>query len=89
MKTSLKKLNLLLIAVGVIIIVIGFLLMHGSTTEVEFNPDIFSKRRLIIGPMTSFFGFLFVVFAILYQPKKNSEKGLTKTKDTSIKPSSK
>ena len=61
--------NLILIAVAFGIIVLGFILMTGSSTEVEFNPDIFSTRRITVGPMISFFGFLFMIFAILYKPK--------------------
>lgn len=68
-KLTLGKLNLLLIAVGFIIIVLGFILMTGSATVVEFNPDIFSTRRIVVGPMISFFGFIFTIFAILYKPK--------------------
>jgi len=68
-KLTLGKLNLLLIAVGFIIIVLGFILMTGSSTVVEFNPDIFSTRRIVVGPMISFFGFIFTIFAILYKPK--------------------
>lgn len=68
-KFTLDKINLILIAVGVVIIVIGFLLMTGSTTVDEFNPDIFSTRRITIGPMISFFGFLFIIFAILFKKK--------------------
>lgn len=67
---TLGKINLYLIAVGFIVLVIGFILMTGSTTEVEFNPDIFSQRRITIGPMVSFFGFLFIIFAILAKPRK-------------------
>lgn len=66
---TLGKLNLYLIAAGFAIIVTGFFLMSGSTTVVEFNPDIFSHRRITVGPMISFFGFLFIIFAILYKPK--------------------
>lgn len=66
---TLGKLNLYLIAAGFAIIIIGFILMTGSTTVVEFNPDIFSFRRITVGPMVSFFGFLFLIFAILYKPK--------------------
>jgi uncharacterized membrane protein len=66
---TLEKINIILIAVGFIIIVVGFLLMTGSTTEVAFNPDIFSFRRITVGPMISFFGFLFIIFAILFKPK--------------------
>ncbi len=65
----LGKINLVLIAVGFAIIVLGFVLMTGSSTEVEFNPDIFSTRRITVGPMVSFFGFLFLIFAILFKPK--------------------
>jgi len=66
---TLGKINLYLIAAGFVIIVIGFFLMTGSTTVVEFNPDIFSHRRITVGPMVSFFGFLFIIFAILYKPR--------------------
>ena len=65
----LGKIILVLIAVGFAIIVLGFVLMTGSSTEVEFNPDIFSTRRITVGPMVSFFGFLFLIFAILFKPK--------------------
>ena len=67
---TLGKINLYLIAVGFIVLVIGFILMTGPTTEVEFNPDIFSQRRITVGPMVSFFGFLFIIFAILVKPRK-------------------
>ncbi len=63
------KINLVLIALGFAIIVLGFALMTGSSTEVVFNPDILSTRRITVGPMISFFGFLFLIFAILYKPK--------------------
>jgi hypothetical protein len=66
---TLGKINLYLIAAGFVIIVIGFFLMTGSTTVVEFNPDIFSHRRITVGPMVSFFGFLFIIFAILFKPR--------------------
>ncbi len=68
-KFTLAKINLILIAIGFIIIVIGFILMTGSTTVVEFNPDIFSHRRITVGPMISFFGFIFLVFAIMFKSK--------------------
>jgi uncharacterized membrane protein len=66
---GLEKINFILIALGFVVIVIGFLLMTGSTTGTEFNPDIFSVRRITIGPMISLAGFLFVIVAILYKPK--------------------
>lgn len=68
-KFTLGKTNLVLIAIGFVIIVAGFMLMTGSSTIKEFNPDIFSQRRITVGPMISFFGFLFIVFAILFKSK--------------------
>lgn len=67
----LGKTNLILIIIGFIIIVTGFFLMTGSTTTTEFNPDIFSARRITVGPMISLFGFIFIIFAILFKTKKN------------------
>jgi len=68
-KFTLGKINLMLIAIGFIIIVTGFILMTGPPSALEFNPDIFSQRRITVGPMISFFGFLFIIFAILFKPK--------------------
>lgn len=68
-KFNLGKINLILIAVSFIIIVTGFILMGGSTTVVEFNPDIFSAKRITVGPMISLAGFLLMIVAILYKPK--------------------
>lgn len=66
---TLGKLNVLLIAVGFLIVVIGFALMGGSASDVNFNPDIFSTRRITVAPMVALSGFIFIIFAILYKPK--------------------
>lgn len=68
-KFVISKINYILIAVSLAIIIVGFLLMGGKPSGVEFNPDIFSTRRIVVGPMISFAGFLFMIFAILYKPK--------------------
>lgn len=54
------------------LIVMGFILMSGSGSSVEdgFNPDIFSTRRIVIGPCVTFIGFLLMAFAILIKPSK-------------------
>lgn len=67
----LVKINFILMAIAGAAIIIGFLLMiGGSTTADGFNPDIFSTRRIVVGPGLSFLGFLFMAFAIIYRPKK-------------------
>lgn len=62
---ALKKRNLYWIAAGFIVILLGFLLMMGSKTVLEFNPDIFSVRRIRIAPMVSLLGFIIVGVGIL------------------------
>lgn len=71
MKFNISKINAILIAISVVIIVIGFALMTGEPSgATEYNPDIFSVRRITIGPMVSLFGFLVMIVAILYKPRK-------------------
>lgn len=71
MKHTLPKLNLILIAISFVIIVIGFCLMVGAPSgEEAYNPDIFSVRRITVGPMIALFGFVSMIFAILFRGKK-------------------
>lgn len=66
-----NKTNFILLAIGVAIIVAGFILMSGSgSTEEAFNPDIFSARRIKVAPAVCFAGFMFVVVAIMYHGKE-------------------
>ena len=71
MKYNLPKINAILIAISVVVVVIGFALMVGKPSgATEYNPDIFSFRRITIGPMIALFGFLAMIVAILYKPSK-------------------
>lgn len=70
MKHTLPTLNLILIAVSFLIIVAGFCLMAGEPSGEVYNPDIFSFRRITLGPMISLFGFVSMIIAILIRPKK-------------------
>lgn len=74
-KFALEKINFILIAIGVLVIVLGFILMAGpgSTTE-AFEPDIFSVRRIKVAPIVCFVGFVFMIFAIMYRPKQKKEE---------------
>ena len=71
MKFNLPKINAIAIAISVVIIIIGFALMVGAPSgATEFNPDIFSTRRITVGPMIAFLGFILMIVAILYKPRK-------------------
>ena len=64
--------NLLMMGGCLILIIIGFLLMSGGSSSIEsgFNPDIFSFRRIVLGPAIAFIGFLCMAFAIIVNPRK-------------------
>ncbi len=64
--------NYIAMAACLVLIIVGFILMAGSGSSVEggFNPDIFSVRRIVIGPAVTFIGFLLMAFAILLKPSK-------------------
>ena len=65
------KMNYLLLAIGFVIIVVGFLLMTGpGSTETAFEPDIFSFRGVKLAPAACFLGFVFVIYAIMRKPKQ-------------------
>ena len=67
------KMNYILLAAGVAAIILGFFLMMGpGSTETHFEPDIFSFRRIKLAPAISFFGFIFVIVAIMYKPKNDN-----------------
>ena len=59
--------NYILIAIGLVVIVIGFILMAGGTkaTPEEFSYDIFSWRRITLAPIVVVAGFAFEIFAIM------------------------
>ena len=61
------KKNYLAMAGCIAMIVLGFILMSGPGSSVEegFNPEIFSTRRIVVGPAITFLGFLLMAFAIL------------------------
>ena len=70
MKHRLSKLNLILMAVAFVVILVGFFLTAGEPSGEVYNPDIFSLRRITLGPMTSLAGFVLMIVAILIPGKK-------------------
>lgn len=72
---ALGRKNFIFMAICGIAIVTGFLLMLGpGSTQENFEPDIFSTRRIVVGPTIAFLGFLFMAIAIIINPhsKKNA-----------------
>lgn len=74
-KFAFGKTNFILLAIGMCVVIMGFLLMAGpGTTETAFEPDIFSARRIKVAPVVCFLGFVFMVYGILCKPKDSSNE---------------
>lgn len=70
------RVNYILLVVGMVIVVIGFILMSGpGSTESAYNPDIFSVRRIKVAPIVCLIGFVSMIYAVMHKPKDvSSEK---------------
>jgi hypothetical protein len=65
-----SRMNFVLLAVSMALVIIGFILMGGAgTTDEAFNPDIFSARRIKVAPVVCFLGFVAMICAVVYKPK--------------------
>ena len=70
-----SKANYVLLAIGMVVVVIGFLLMSGSgSTETAYDPDIFSARRIKVAPLVCLAGFVSMIYAVIYRPKDKENK---------------
>ena len=64
------KTNFILLAVGMLIVIVGFCLMSGGgSDETTFDPSIFDARRVKVAPVVCLVGFLSMVYAIVRRPK--------------------
>ena len=78
---ALEKKNYLLLAAGMLIVILGFILMSGpGSTEEQFNPEIFSATRIRVTPLVSLAGFVLKMVAIMYR-SKGSRKSVEEKQD--------
>lgn len=74
-KLAFTRKNYILLAIGMAVAIIGFILMTGAgSTETHFDPAIFASQRIKLAPAVCFVGFVLVAMAILY-PSKDGRKG--------------
>ena len=69
------KTNFILLAVGMLVVILGFILMSGAgSDESVFNNDIFSVRRIKGAPVVCFIGFISIIYAIIRKPADKGEE---------------
>jgi uncharacterized membrane protein len=74
MKLCLGKINFIVMGVAALLILVGFMLMGGAeSTPEHFNPEVFSDRRVIVGPNVCFFGYLLMIVGIMLPSKHKKQ----------------
>ena len=69
------RMNYILLAVCMLVVVIGFMLMAGDGSTAEaYNADIFSARRIKVAPVVCLLGFVGMIVAVVYRPKTKEVK---------------
>ena len=69
------KMNFILLAVSMVVVIIGFLLMSGGgSNETTYDPSIFDARHIKVAPVVTFIGFVSIIVAIVYKPKDESKE---------------
>lgn len=75
------RMNFILLAVGMAVVILGFILMSGSgSTETHYDPEIFSARRIKVAPVVCLIGFVSMIYAVMRKPK-DMHKELTRGKN--------
>ena len=78
-KLAFDKINVIVLAIGMLVVIVGVILMTGpSSTPTNFEPDLFSVRRIKVAPVVCLLGFVFMIYAVLRSPK---DKGVSQEKD--------
>lgn len=79
------KVNFILLAMGMAIVVIGFLLMTGpGSSDTVYEPDIFSARRIKVAPVVCLFGFVSMIYAVMRKPKDSGDKSQETVENSKI-----
>ena len=72
MRNALSKINYIILSIGSILIITGYILMSGEgSTPAAYNPDIFSGLRIKVAPVVCLTGYLINIFGILYRPRRS------------------
>ena len=73
-KFAFDKTNLILLAVVMALVILGFILMTGPvSTPTHFEPDNFRVRRIKVATMVCLLGLLFMIYSVLRKPKIKEE----------------
>ena len=85
-KFAFDKVNFILLAAGMLVVVIGFILMSGAgSNDATFDANIFSATRIKVAPVVCFCGFVSIIYAVARKPKDASEVSSKQESETKTK----
>lgn len=66
-----RKANYVLMVIGAVLLIIGYFCISGgaASSPDEFNPEVFSTRRIVVAPILILLGLVTEIFAIMWRPK--------------------
>ena len=70
-ETVFDRRNYVILLIGSVMIIVGYLFMSGEGSTPAYNPDIFSGLRIRVAPIVCLTGYLINIFGILYRPKRS------------------
>lgn len=69
---ALGKINFIMLAVSMLVVVIGFILMAGDSSDVNhYDAEIFNAMHTKVAPVVTFLGFIGIIPSILYRGKSS------------------
>lgn len=69
------RVNYVMLAVCMAVVIIGFVLMGGSgSSEDKFDPAIFSAVRIKVAPVVCLVGFVAMIAAVMYRPRQKAQE---------------
>ena len=69
------KMNFILIAIGMVIVSIGFILLSGGGSDYNhFDSSIFSSTRIKVAPIVCLVGFISIIYGVIRKPKDIEDK---------------
>ena len=74
-----RKVNYILMGIGLVILIIGYLCLRGGAVEDPntFNAEIFNKQRIVVAPVLMFLGLVIEIVAIMWHPRTKKEDNQT------------
>ena len=64
-KFAFDKTNFILLAIGMAVVILGFILMTGPSS----SETVFQVRRIKVAPVVCFLGFIFMIYGVMRKPK--------------------